>query len=1014
MGNGAGVAPGRERGFEQGLSVPAQTMGSRGETTATLRERGVSAMKTSPVNSVSSNQEAASSLIGVANSCLESKHATAIEAVEELVAAAGMECGGEAYFYSAPGGRGRACVRRSSALADTSKAFLLVCASGGTAADAVHSEAPHEHTALLRRAVGLNGEAAVLGNYAACSVITDAGLEGILLVERPPRINSTVAPPLALAVRLWALVLAERLAKLVWRQESKETEQALESLLNAMERMVGNDIDELEETVAMMVPQQLASSLIQSERVALWTLDQAAQELVLNNSGHFDGNRVSVHGTVMGEALQDKEGHVLLSMEPDPQHKGDEPQFNARTSLLVPVTQAKAEKPPDDSEMDYEEVRVDQFEQIDKNEDYNFDSAGFEKEKTDGVQESEEKGIQVVLQFKRKPDGTGHTKPITHFDLVGAEALQRSVLPIVLSARDCFMQFLATKRQRANVQNVTQRLSRASTVTEMARLIEQEVAGAMHCETCSLWFLDDDHDEVWAPPTETLPRGIRLKIGDGIVGNWASRAKTTGLDEVDVVNDPPSCSLWKGDQSAEFVTRNIMTAPVWSGSGNQRRLIALIQILNKCSTFGGQQLHESLVTFTQTDVQLLQRLAQAVGEHLRQLLLDIMWTKTRMDTTCDGGSVEQSPEIVQEYYSREFARHHQGSIRTVVRGTSLKAGHGPHSGPHHNLRASTIARIAEEEEFHDDSYLTGIYALESWTVDYWALTRPEDFRLFLRAMQQFDIITDITLDMEVLARFFQQIQASYREVPYHNFFHALATIHYVYKLVCAAGAKEYLTTLDLFSLLIAALCHDCDHRGKNNAFEVLTQSELALRYNDSSPLENHHCARAFEIALCGDACDVFDVLSSEQYSVARGRIVAGILSTDMKCHGHHVELVQNFELRQGSHNSQSQFLVELFLHTADIGNPLMPQQVAERWGKALADEFSAQVEAEESRGIPVTTFMQGWNRPHVFAKSQMSFIDLVLAPLVSPLCRTFTGLLEVKEFMDQNREKHAKLVESLR
>eukprot|EP00971_Amphidinium_carterae_P279407 5546769-Amphidinium_carterae.1 len=39
------------------------------------------------------------------------------------------------------------------------------------------------------------------------------------------------------------------------------------------------------------------------------------------------------------------------------------------------------------------------------------------------------------------------------------------------------------------------------------------------------------------------------------------------------------------------------------------------------------------------------------------------------------------------------------------------------------------------------------------------------------------------------------------------------------------------------------------------------------------------------------ACDVFDVLSSEQYSVARGRIVAGILSTDMKCHG--LRIVRN-------------------------------------------------------------------------------------------------------------------------
>lgn len=30
-------------------------------------------------------------------------------------------------------------------------------------------------------------------------------------------------------------------------------------------------------------------------------------------------------------------------------------------------------------------------------------------------------------------------------------------------------------------------------------------------------------------------------------------------------------------------------------------------------------------------------------------------------------------------------------------------------------------------------------------------------------------------------------------------------------------------------------------------FQINARTELALRYNDISPLENHHCAVAFEI-----------------------------------------------------------------------------------------------------------------------------------------------------------------------
>lgn len=79
---------------------------------------------------------------------------------------------------------------------------------------------------------------------------------------------------------------------------------------------------------------------------------------------------------------------------------------------------------------------------------------------------------------------------------------------------------------------------------------------------------------------------------------------------------------------------------------------------------------------------------------------------------------------------------------------------------------------------------------------------------------------------------------------------------------------------DLLIMLTSAVCHDLDHTGYNNAyqvgwvlclhrrpptpikvfsaagptvFQINARTELALRYNDISPLENHHCAVAFEI-----------------------------------------------------------------------------------------------------------------------------------------------------------------------
>jgi hypothetical protein len=48
--------------------------------------------------------------------------------------------------------------------------------------------------------------------------------------------------------------------------------------------------------------------------------------------------------------------------------------------------------------------------------------------------------------------------------------------------------------------------------------------------------------------------------------------------------------------------------------------------------------------------------------------------------------------------------------------------------------------------------------------------------------------------------------------------------------------------IDCLAVLFAALCHDLDHPGVNNAFEASSMSERAVRYNDTSILENYHAA----------------------------------------------------------------------------------------------------------------------------------------------------------------------------
>lgn len=63
--------------------------------------------------------------------------------------------------------------------------------------------------------------------------------------------------------------------------------------------------------------------------------------------------------------------------------------------------------------------------------------------------------------------------------------------------------------------------------------------------------------------------------------------------------------------------------------------------------------------------------------------------------------------------------------------------------------------------------------------------------------------------------------------------------------------------------LIDPLCHNSLHR-----YQINARTEMALRYNDISPLENHHCAVAFQIFSQPD-CNIFFNFDPEAFKQIR-------------------------------------------------------------------------------------------------------------------------------------------------
>jgi len=89
------------------------------------------------------------------------------------------------------------------------------------------------------------------------------------------------------------------------------------------------------------------------------------------------------------------------------------------------------------------------------------------------------------------------------------------------------------------------------------------------------------------------------------------------------------------------------------------------------------------------------------------------------------------------------------------------------------------------------------------------------------------------------------------------------------------------TALEIGIMYMAAAVHDFEHPGFNNPYLVNTRHELAIRYNDKSPLENHHAASAFALMNQeNNNSNVFVHLSKEDKKKSRERIINMILHTD--------------------------------------------------------------------------------------------------------------------------------------
>lgn len=314
----------------------------------------------------------------------------------------------------------------------------------------------------------------------------------------------------------------------------------------------------------------------------------------------------------------------------------------------------------------------------------------------------------------------------------------------------------------------------------------------------------------------------------------------------------------------------------------------------------------------------------------------------------------------------------------------------------------------------------------SWAFNTMSLTKAQriTFAVFsiARFHEQRDGFIKTPEDEAVLQKFVNVVEKEYLPNPFHNFSHAADVLHTTSKIMRVISSEAFLNELEQFSLLIGAVGHDIGHPGVNNGFLSEVGHELALQYNDRSPLENMHCAKLYGILHVPET-DVFSCMSKEQYKEARKFIIESILHTDMMVHQ---AMVKNLQMVYETHlevftkrtdpnqaalaqlaetelfnQADTKLLVmDCIMHSADVSNPCRTWEVTQAWAMCVLEEFFAQGDQEKMLGVPVQFLndRDKLNRPN----SQIGFLEFMIAPFFAAQIRLWPKLYEFGDHLATN------------
>ncbi|XP_056010993.1 dual specificity calcium/calmodulin-dependent 3',5'-cyclic nucleotide phosphodiesterase 1A-like isoform X34 [Ostrea edulis] len=305
----------------------------------------------------------------------------------------------------------------------------------------------------------------------------------------------------------------------------------------------------------------------------------------------------------------------------------------------------------------------------------------------------------------------------------------------------------------------------------------------------------------------------------------------------------------------------------------------------------------------------------------------------------------------------------------------------------HAIRAGIMVdriyrRLSSSATLHiPPAVLQLLKGMDDWSFDVFSLNSAADGHSLkyvgYELLQKYDLVTKYKINSSMLDSFLLQLEVGYSKYknPYHNLVHGADVAQTVHYILSQSKLAHWLTDLEVFATIIAALIHDYEHTGTTNNFHIQTGSEFAVLYNDKAVLENHHICASFRIMRSEEA-NILNHLSREEYREFRALVIEMVMATDMSFHFQQLKNMKN--LLGMPENIDKQKALSLVLHCADISHPAKDWNLHRRWTSQLLEEFFKQGDREQELGLAISPLCD--REKTLVAESQIGFIDFIVDP----------------------------------